>query len=114
MIIDDTLEMADAVALNTGAAGGYLIGDQVDLTLARDIGQGQALYLVITVDTAATSGGAATAAFELRSDSTATVDEATGTFHLSSGAIPVATLVAGYKLVMPLPVEGFAYERYLG
>ena len=115
MIMDANLELADAVALNTGAAGGYLVGSQIDLgAVHRDVGNGQPAYLVITVDTTATSGGAATAAFELRSDSTAVVDEATGTFHGSTGAIPVASLVAGEQWVIPLPSEGNVYERFLG
>ena len=43
MILDERNEFADAVALNTGAAGSYLIGDQIDLGVARDIGNGEPL-----------------------------------------------------------------------
>ena len=39
MILDKLNEFADATALNTGAAGGYLIGNQIDLGLnGRDVG----------------------------------------------------------------------------
>jgi len=62
MILDKRTEFCDATALNTGAAGTYLIGDQIDLGVARDIGTGEQLYLVITVDTPPTSAGAATGA----------------------------------------------------
>lgn len=118
MILDERLEFCDAVALNTGAAGTYLLGDVIDLQLAAggDIGAGQPLYLVIGVDTTATSGGAATANFTLASDAQAAIaTDGSATIHATTGPIPVAQLTAGRRyFVIPLPMEGNTYERYLG
>lgn len=115
MILDDFTEMCDATALNTGGAGTYLIGSQIDLTTARDMGDGEQMYLVISVDTAAASGGSATATFQLASDASAAVaTDGSATVHAQTAAIPVASLTAGAQFVIPLPSEGNAYERYLG
>lgn len=115
MIMDKRLEFCDATALNTGAAGAYLIGDQPDLypDTATDVGQGQPMYLVIQVDTTATSGGSATASFSLRSDATAAVHVSTSTLHVTSPVWPVADLVAGFQWITALPM-GQTYERFLG
>ncbi len=117
MILDELLEFCDAVALNTGAAGTYLLGDVVDLEVARGIGAGSpAVYFVITVDTTATSGGSATGTFILASDAQAAIaTDGTATAHFTSRAFPVASMTAGSTLVaVALPLEGVAYERYLG
>jgi hypothetical protein len=115
MILDKRTEFADAVALNTGAAGTYLIGDQIDLgLLGRDIGNGEETYLVITVDTAPTSGGSATAKFTLASDDTASIATSGASIHFETKAFTIAEMTAGTVLVaVPLPM-GVAYERYLG
>lgn len=113
MILDELLEFCDATSaiLNVGNA---IIGDVVDLGAAptlKGIGNGEPLYLVIQVDTTFV-GATSTTTFELSSDSTA--DLATSrTVHVSTGAIAVATLVAGYTLAIALPI-GATYERYLG
>lgn len=117
MIMDERLEFADATALNTGVAGTYLIGDVIDLEVARDIGNGQPLYLVVTVATAPTSGtSAATAAFKLASDAQeAIATNGTATEHLASAAKGIAALSAGTVVLMAsVPLEGNEYERYLG
>lgn len=115
MICDALLTFCDDTALNTGAAGSYIIGNQVDLGVARNIGVGVGegqLFLVITVQTTATSGGAATGVFSLVSDG----DSALGSPNViaSTAAIPVATLVQGYLLaVLAVPMTD-VYERYIG
>lgn len=114
MILDERGEFCDATALNTGVAASYLIGDVIDLGLSRDIGNGEGLYLVITVDTTATSGGAATGQFHLASDAQAAIAvDGTATYHFSTSAIPVATLVAGYTIAAVRLPNG-TYERFLG
>lgn len=115
MIIDKRTEFADAAALNTGAAGVYRIGNVIDLEkTGLDLGQGEPLYLVISVDTAATSGGSATAAFSLASDAQAAIaTDGSATVHFKTDAIPVAQLAAGKRIVMVALPAG-AYERYLG
>lgn len=113
MILDERTEFCDATALNTGAAGNYLIGDVVDLGVARDLGGDMATYLVITVDTAATSGGSATGQFNLVTDDNASLTSPTTL--VSSKAWTVATMTAGTVLMaIQLPLEGTAYERYIG
>jgi hypothetical protein len=113
MIIDTLNEFADATALNTGAAGTYLVGSQIDLDTAGAINANDDLYVVIQVDTAVTSDGSATVQFHLASDAQAAVaTDGSATYHWSSAAIPKATLVAGYQIAFRLP-QG-TYERYLG
>jgi len=113
MILDERGEFCDATALNTGAAGSYLLGDVVDLGVARDLGGDMALYLVVSVDTAATSGGSATGQFNLVTDDNASLSSPT--VLVSSVAWPVASMTAGKTLMaVQLPMEGTAYERYIG
>lgn len=119
MILDDRLEFCDATSLNTGAAGTYLIGDVVDLgaaptTPGPGAGDSDDLYLVIQVDTAVTSAGAATVQFILASDAQAAIaTDGSASAHFTTSAIPKATLVAGYQVCgVQLPTG--TYERYLG
>lgn len=117
MILDERLEFGDALALNTGAAGTYLIGDVVDLEVARDLGlAGHTIYFVVTVDTAATSGGAATLVITLASDAQAAIaTDGSATAHLISSVRTVASLIAGSVIMARnLPAEDPAYERFLG
>lgn len=111
MILDNLTEFADAQTVTATA-----ISDVIDLGAAptlQDIGNGQPLYLVLTCDETAGSGGSATVNFSLESDSTANL-ATSATTHASTGAIGQASLVAGtFKRVIPLPVE-VRYERYLG
>lgn len=113
MIMDERTEFCDATALNTGGAGSYLIGDVYD-TGGDGLNDVENLYLVIQVDTAATSGGSATGQFHLCSDAQAAIAvDGTATYHWSSAAIPVASLTAGtYIAKVELP-KG-TYERYVG
>lgn len=115
MILDERNEFADATALSIVGTGRALVGDVIDLGAADQLGNGDGLYLVVQVDTAATSAGAATVSFELASDAQAAIaTDGSATVHFASAAIPVATLVAGYTAaVVKLPVVPAA-ERYLG
>jgi hypothetical protein len=116
MILDKRNEFCDATALNTGGAGTYLVGDQIDLGAARDVGNGEPMYLVITVDTLPTSGGSATAQFALASDASASIaTDGSATVHLQTKAFAISEMAAGQVLAaIALPMEGVAYERYLG
>lgn len=115
MILDERSEFADATALDTVGTGRVLVGDVMDLSVARDIGNGMPLYCVIQVTAAVTSIGAATVKFELSSDAQAAIAvDGTATLHVASADIPKATLVAGYTVILPVPPESPDYERYLG
>lgn len=116
MILDELGEFADATSVGTPNNTTVNVGDVIDTGgVVRDIGIGQVMYLVVQVTTAIISGGSATVRFKLASDSTETLT-LTGaeTVHITSDSIPVATLVAGFQLVMPLPGASPDYERYLG
>jgi hypothetical protein len=120
MYMDERNEFCDATALNTGAAGSYLLGDVIDLDPAtispnttQDIG-GSELFLVIQVDTAPTSGGAATAAFSLASDAQAAIAvDGSQTEHFRTKAYTIAEMTAGAILACVKLPQG-NYERYLG
>lgn len=114
MILDERNEFADATALNTGGAASYLVGDVMDLEGADAFGADDGMYLVIQVDTTATSGGSATVAFHLVSDAQAALaTDLSATYHFSTNAIAVATLAAGYQ-VCAIELPRGIYERYLG
>lgn len=124
MILDERLEFADAVSV-AAAAGTALIGDVIDTgSVGRDLGMGDLLWLVITVDTEIITGGTAgTVKFQLVSDAqaaiatdgSATVHLDTGTFVTDDAAANSTQLNAGEILFAGrLPVEGNVYERYLG
>ena len=115
MFMDDTLEFADATSVGTPNNSTGNVGDFIDTDVIRDVGAGTPLYLIVTVDTAVTSGGAATVAFQLVSDATTTIaTDGTATKHIETDAIAVASLTAGYTMVVPLPSVNPAYERYIG
>lgn len=117
MITDRALEIADDLALGTTGTGRQLVGNQIDLGVARDIGNlggGMPLYLIIQVTTAIT-GTSSTVSFELSSDETAVIAiDGSASVHAATAAIAEASLVAGYTAVIPLPPEGVAYERFIG
>lgn len=124
MIMDERLEFADAASV-AAAAGTALIGDVIDLgSVHRDIGSGQDVFLVITVDTEIiTAGAAGTIKFQLVSDAqaaiatdgSATVHIDTGTFVTDDAAANDAQMNAGGVIFCGrLPNEGKVYEEFLG
>jgi len=123
MILDERNEFADAVSVAAGA-GTALIGDVIDLSVARNIGNGEPLYFVITAATEIiTAGAAGTIKFQLASDAaaaiatdgTASVHFDTGTFVTDDSAANDSQLNAGGVIcAVAIPNEGRVYERYLG
>ena len=122
MILDERTEFCDATACNTGAAGTYLLGDQIDLGAVNNIGTADGLYLVITVDTGIkVASGTGTIQFKLASDDSASIaTNGTATEHYLTPAIATSTtsdagaLAAGKVLAAVKLPQGFNYERYLG
>lgn len=118
MIVDKLNQFCDGVAANTGAAGSYLLGNQIDLRVASDLGHTEGAYLVIKTKTLLTSGLDGTISFTIASDSTAAIDPATSSKHLTtpvkavgSGGIPANTILFAGQM----PYEGsIPYERFLG
>lgn len=122
MILDELLEFCDATSVAYSAQT-VLIGDVIDLgATSRDIGNGQQLYLGITVDTEVITGGSAgTIQFQLASDDQAAIAiDGSATIHLTSPSLvtddsaanSAALNAGGTILFAPLP-QG-TYERYLG
>lgn len=114
MILDSLNKFCAATALNTGSAGTYLIGSQIDTgdPTLKDLGTTD-IYWVVQVSTAVTtSGGTGTVKFTLASDSTDSVSTTTSTSHVSSPAFAEATLVEGYQWSVKLPTG--SYEEFLG
>ena len=97
MILDERNEFCDATALNTGAAGSYLVADVIDLGA-----------------TPGRPGDGVTLKFHLCSEAQAAMAaDGSATYHFSTGVLAQATLVAGYRAVaVKLPFG--TYERYLG
>lgn len=121
MIGDKLLEIANATSV-AAAAGTALIGSQIDLQETnRQVGNGQPLYLVITIDTSIITGGVAgTVNFVLASDDAAAIaTDGTATEHWRSHDYvtdddALNDLDAGDSICVPLPSGEPAYERYLG
>jgi subtilisin family serine protease len=121
MILDNLLEFADATSV-AATAGTALIGDVIDLQEARDIGNGEPIYLVIQCATSIITGGTAgTIKFQLASDAQAAIaTDGSATVHFDTGTFvtdgdDANALDAGASIaVVALPMEGRAYERYLG
>lgn len=115
MIPDIKLTFMDRAALSTSATGLALLGNQPDLGLGGKVGTGTPVYVVIVVNEQVTSGGAATVSFELVSDAQAAIAvDGTATRHYKSAAFPVASLVPGYTIAIPLPGGKPIYERFIG
>lgn len=123
MILDDKLEFCDAVSVAlTAGATPQNVGDVIDTGATRDLGNGEPLYLVITVDTGIITGGAAgTIQFQLVSDGTDTIaTNGTQSIHFKSQQFvtdddALNDLDAGETVVcIALPTDGQEpYERYL-
>lgn len=119
MILDDRNEFLDATAVNTGGAGTYTLGDQIDLGASqrRDLGGDQALYLVMQVDTGL-AGSTGTIAFQLVSADDAAlttnpiVHLQTAAFS-TTGSSATTTLAPGTVLLTAQLPRDF-YRRYVG
>ena len=117
MITDNLLRLSGS--LTAGSATGQAVTatanstNVVDLSLARDVGEGEDLYVQFTVGTAFTAGGAATLTPTVVVSAADTLS--TPTTIATAGTIAVATLVAGYSFVVRLnPQIASLGLRYLG
>lgn len=120
MWIDERAEFCDATAISPAQDSTALLGDVMDLTSNRDVGQGHPMYLVLQVTTA--FAGGTSYQFILASDSGATIaTDGTETRHLATDVYTQAQMTAGFTTVFPLPMGDTArgedtvgYERFLG
>lgn len=123
MWLDERTEFCDNVSV-AASAGTALIGDVIDMTVARDLGQGQPVYLCIRTSVEIITGGTAgTLLFQLASDDAAGIaTNGSATVHLQTdelvtddAAVNAAQFnVGGTIFFGAIPTEGVPYERYLG
>jgi len=111
-MIDTLTTFGLGTALNTGGAGSYIVGDAIDLSVARDVGAGQPLYLVISVSvTCASATG--TLQFALLTDAQDPALISAEQLMLTPEFV-AADLTAGTLLfAASLPSGHPAYERYI-
>lgn len=117
MITDNFLRLSGS--LTAGTATGQAVTatanstNVVDLSLARDVGEGDDLYVQFTVGTAFTAAGSATLTPTIVVSAADTLS--TPTTIATAGTIAVATLVAGYSFAVRLnPLIASLGLRYLG
>lgn len=104
MYIDNQLLLSDAQAITADAASTNLI----DLGSDRDIGRGEAMGIVFTIDVAADfTTGNETYTFNLETDDNSSFSSAE---VIGSRTLTAAQLVAGSQWVIPVP---FNNERFL-
>jgi hypothetical protein len=113
MMTDALLQLSSAQAVTATAVS----TNTIDLGVARDIGQGQSLYVVIGVDEAATSAGATTVTFQVINSASAALSSPT--ILVQTDAIGKAELTLGRKpIVVQIPSAILnaqpVGQRYLG
>lgn len=122
MILDETLEIADATSVAL-AISTVVLGDVIDLgatPITSDIGNGEDLFLVINVDTSIVAAGAGTILYTLVSDALSTLGGgvvANCTSHFSKSVVTAASpaglnLAGATVAIVALPYD--TYEQYLG
>ena len=91
MFVDKRNEFCDALALNTGAANTYVIGDQIDLGVARDVGNGEPIYLTIVATTGVNAASAGTVQFQLVTADNANTRKPASAATITSGTVDIPT-----------------------
>lgn len=109
MILDSLLTLSDAQALTVTAVSTNVVDFGVAVPQPRQMGQGEPLSILFTVDVAADfTSGNETYQFEIQTD------DAVGfpsQVTLATRAILAVTLVAGYTFEMAVPIE--ALEQFM-
>ena len=107
MITDKLLRVSTDQALTTTAVS----TDTIDLSIARDMGEGQELFMNFAV-TAALTGGTSVKFEVIQS---ASADLSTPTVIGSTDAVVSASLVAGYNTAVRINQQiGSKGQRYIG
>lgn len=113
MLTDALLQLSSAQAVTSTAFS----TNTIDLGAARDIGQGEDLYVAIGVDEAATAAGAATVNFQIVTSPNANLSSPT--IIGQTDAIAKTELTLGRKpIVIPVPSAALLAQpigqRYFG
>jgi len=107
MITDAFLRVSTAQAVTTTAVS----TDKIDLSQAREIGEGADVYFVFTVGTAFAGGTSIT--FQVVTDDNAALSSPT--VIAATSAIVTTSLTAGAQFVVAIPPQIASLgERYLG
>lgn len=106
MIMDKENQVSNAQAV-TAAAGST---DYIDNGVARDVGMGDPLFMMITVDESADASGSATVEFQLRVDDNTSFSSPK--VVAKSDTYGKAVLTAGRKPIY-IPIPPGTDERYL-
>jgi hypothetical protein len=107
-----------ALANATGNTGTRVVGKTLDIQQARDIGNGQPIYLMVLVDTGIAAGGAGSYQVKLSSDTNtdfndAPVDHVIGASFVTGTTSGTGALKPGTVLLhVALPIDG-TYKRHL-
>lgn len=109
MITDALLLLSDAQA-SVRAVGTYVSTNTIDLGVARDIGAGEGLYVLFTVDVAFAGG----TGVDFQIITSAAANLGSPTVLATSGVRADALLVVGYNFFMPVPPVVGNGQRYLG
>lgn len=108
MIIDNTLRVSTDQAVTTTAVS----GSSVDLSIARDMGEGEDLFVNFAVTTAF-AGGTSVKFEAIIADDAALTSNVTVVG--STDAIVTASLTLGYNAAIGInPLIGSAGKRYMG
>lgn len=91
MMTDALLQLSSAQVVTASAVS----TNTIDLSVNRDIGAGEDLYAIFTVDAAAVAAGAATVSFEVITSASANLSSPT--VIASSGALAKTELTLGRK-----------------
>lgn len=110
MFLDALLLLSDAQALSATGFSTNTV-DLGNVTPKRDIGVGEPMCVVFTVDVAAdVANGDETYTFQFVQSANANLSSPD---VLAQVAIARATLVAGYGFILPIP-EGLITKQYIG
>lgn len=106
MIVDQFLRVSDAQAITADAAS----TNTIDLSVARDVGEGKQLFMVFTV-TEAFNNATSVAVQVITSDA---ANLGTPTIRAAQ-TVALASLTAGAQFVLPIPPAVASLgQRYLG
>lgn len=120
MYLDNNTLVSGSISGNTvtpqsiyASSASVLSTNTIDLGVARDIGAGNDYPILTTIISAAVTGGTSVEVQAIIADDAALSSNVTVVG--SSGAIPVASLVAGKRIAVELnPQIGSKGQRYLG
>lgn len=109
MYVDNLGVFSDAQAVTSSAVS----TNTYDLLTAQDIGEGEDIYIDFKVPTTFTAGGSATMTIQIITSAAANLGSPT--VIAQTGAIPVASLVSGYRTALRIPPQiGSLGQRYIG